>query len=220
MATVTGFTAARMLEIENASIVDGEVVGSDLILTRFDTSTINAGPVIGPTGVAGPTGPTGATGPTGPTGATGSTGPMGPAGPAGANSLIGPPININTAGTKRTGDADLQLSWNNVPVVAGHTYGIFVDFVVEWDSFIVDSRWDIWCRINGVNFERYDILQPGVTGSGHQHIIGEVFWIPSVTASTDDISTWGDEVVNGADITPAGSATLRRKMKITDYGIL
>lgn len=50
MASVTGYTAARMQEIENAAIVDGEVVGDDLILTRFDTTTINAGNVRGPIG--------------------------------------------------------------------------------------------------------------------------------------------------------------------------
>lgn len=53
MASVTGYTAARMQEIENAAIIDGEVVAGNLILTRFDTTTINAGSVIGPTGPAG-----------------------------------------------------------------------------------------------------------------------------------------------------------------------
>lgn len=56
MATVTGLTAARMLEIEAASIVDGEVVGDNLILTKHDASTINAGSVRGPQGDAGPAG--------------------------------------------------------------------------------------------------------------------------------------------------------------------
>lgn len=45
-----------MLEIEAASIVDGEVVGDDLILTKHDASTINAGSVRGPQGDPGPTG--------------------------------------------------------------------------------------------------------------------------------------------------------------------
>ena len=56
MATITGLTAARMLAIEAACVVDGEVVGDDLILTRQDSSTINAGDVRGP---AGPTGAAG-----------------------------------------------------------------------------------------------------------------------------------------------------------------
>lgn len=54
MATVTGYTAARMAAIENASVIDGDVVGDNLILTRYDTTTINAGSVRGPVGPQGP----------------------------------------------------------------------------------------------------------------------------------------------------------------------
>lgn len=53
MATVTTYTAARMKAIEDASVVDGDVVGDNLILTRFDASTINAGNVRGPQGIQG-----------------------------------------------------------------------------------------------------------------------------------------------------------------------
>jgi hypothetical protein len=45
MTSITGLTAARMLAIEGASIVDGEIVGEDLILTKHDASTTNAGSV-------------------------------------------------------------------------------------------------------------------------------------------------------------------------------
>lgn len=57
MATITGLTAERMLEIEGASVVDGEIVGGHLILTKFDGNTIDAGSVVGPQGPAGPVGP-------------------------------------------------------------------------------------------------------------------------------------------------------------------
>src|SRR6266540_644103 len=53
MASVTGFTAARMLAIENASIVDGDISGDNLILTKHDGSTVNAGNVRGPAGTDG-----------------------------------------------------------------------------------------------------------------------------------------------------------------------
>lgn len=53
MATVTGLTAARMLEIEAASVVDGDVVGNDLVLTRHDGTQISAGNVRGLKGDAG-----------------------------------------------------------------------------------------------------------------------------------------------------------------------
>jgi hypothetical protein len=56
MATITGLTAERMLAIEAAAIVDGNVVGNDLVLTRHDGTPINTGNVRGP---AGPTGPVG-----------------------------------------------------------------------------------------------------------------------------------------------------------------
>jgi hypothetical protein len=57
MATVTGLTAERMLEIEAASVVDGDVIGGELILTRQDGTPINAGVVQGPAGSQGPAGP-------------------------------------------------------------------------------------------------------------------------------------------------------------------
>lgn len=84
MATVTGLTAAKMLAIEAACIVDGDVVVNDLVLTRHDGTTINAGNVRGPQGPQGIQGPIGNTGPAGAAGATGAAGAAGAAGVAGA----------------------------------------------------------------------------------------------------------------------------------------
>lgn len=51
MATVNGLTKERMLVIEAASVVSGEVnEDGDLILTKHDASEINAGHVVGPAG--------------------------------------------------------------------------------------------------------------------------------------------------------------------------
>ena len=58
MATVTGYTAERMKEIEDTTIVNGNVVGSDLILIARDGAQLNAGNVRGPQGIAGPMGVT------------------------------------------------------------------------------------------------------------------------------------------------------------------
>jgi microcystin-dependent protein len=57
MATITGLTAERMLEIEGQSVISGEIVGGNLILTKFDGTTIDAGPL--PPGPQGPVGPAG-----------------------------------------------------------------------------------------------------------------------------------------------------------------
>lgn len=60
MATVDGMTAAAMQAIANDVVVGGQVNSSGhLILTKQDSSTIDAGDVVGPTGATGPTGPTG-----------------------------------------------------------------------------------------------------------------------------------------------------------------
>ncbi|MET0786513.1 MAG: hypothetical protein ABWY25_07405 [Paenisporosarcina sp.] len=56
MATVTGFTAERMLAIENTTVVDGEVQGDNLILLQRDGTPIDAGNVRGPQGNPGPAG--------------------------------------------------------------------------------------------------------------------------------------------------------------------
>jgi len=56
MATVTGLTADRMLEIEAASVIDGDVVDGHLILTKHGGDTIDAGSVVGPPGPEGPMG--------------------------------------------------------------------------------------------------------------------------------------------------------------------
>ena len=57
MATITGLTAERMLEIEGASVVEGEIVDNHLILTKHDGTTIDTGVL--PPGPQGPTGPAG-----------------------------------------------------------------------------------------------------------------------------------------------------------------
>jgi microcystin-dependent protein len=60
MATVTGLTAEKMLEIEGNSIVEGEIrPDGHLWLIQRDGDPIDAGPVIGPQGPIGPMGPSG-----------------------------------------------------------------------------------------------------------------------------------------------------------------
>ena len=56
MATVTGFTAERMKEIEDSTIVDGDVIGDNLILVTRNGQQINAGSVRGAPGPVGPAG--------------------------------------------------------------------------------------------------------------------------------------------------------------------
>jgi microcystin-dependent protein len=59
MATITGLTADRMLEIEASSVVDARIANGELILIQHDGTEINVGSVAGPAGPTGPVGPTG-----------------------------------------------------------------------------------------------------------------------------------------------------------------
>lgn len=54
MASGTFYDSVRMKQIEDTSIVDGDVVSGNLILTQHDGTQINAGNVVGPTGPAAP----------------------------------------------------------------------------------------------------------------------------------------------------------------------
>lgn len=56
MAEITGFTAARMLEIENNTIVAGQVSDGNLLLIRGSGASFDAGSVVGPKGDKGDTG--------------------------------------------------------------------------------------------------------------------------------------------------------------------
>lgn len=57
MGSVTALTAERTLEIEDAIIVSAAINGSgNLILTRNDATTVNAGLARGPAGAAGVSG--------------------------------------------------------------------------------------------------------------------------------------------------------------------
>lgn len=97
MGSVTGLTAARMLAIEAASVVGGAISGNDLVLTKHDGTTFNAGNVRGPQGpqgyqgVQGPQGFQGVQGNQGFQGGAGSQGTQGVGRPTLVNALPGSP---------------------------------------------------------------------------------------------------------------------------------
>lgn len=62
ITTITGLTAQRMIEIEQASVVTGTIEGDNLVLTTKGGKPITAGNVRGPRGLKGdPGGPVNAT---------------------------------------------------------------------------------------------------------------------------------------------------------------
>jgi hypothetical protein len=113
MATVTGFTSARMKEIEDSTVVSGNVntVGSLILTTRAGTP-IDAGLVKGPTGATGAKGATGATGPAGPTGPQGPIGPSGNAG--GTTAQRNTRYGVPTTTAAQVALANQAVMWFNV----------------------------------------------------------------------------------------------------------
>jgi hypothetical protein len=59
---VTGLTAERMIEMEEATVIDGDVVGNNLILHTRGGDDIDTGNVRGPTGATGAAGTNGTNG--------------------------------------------------------------------------------------------------------------------------------------------------------------
>jgi hypothetical protein len=221
MAVVTGMTAAAMAEIRDNAVVDGEVVGDDLILTTHGGTDINAGNVRGPQGLTGPAGPAG-----GPQGEQGDPGPIGPAGPAGPTGPVGPTNMVGPVvysdepfDTLTASGAIPELVKNNVPVVNGNEYGINVEFSYEWASVAANARWDIWIRLNGVNWMRIDMIRFMSTGTAYGRVKAEEFWYPTVTRATDDVTLYAEQVNAGANFDIQAAATRKAKLWIIDYGV-
>ena len=214
MATITGFTAARMLEIENESIVDGDVVGNNLILKRRDNVEINAGNVRGPQGIQGNVGPQGVTGPQGPVGLTGATGAPGPQGPVGPARLVAGPQIFETSTPSYTTSQAVDHFLNNVPVINGNIYEIVYEGSILHAAFAANSRWDIWCQINGSNHKRMGISCPGHGGTSIDPARMSCWWEPTVTRATDDIRMRAEMHAAGGNIQFVGS----RSFAVYDWG--
>jgi microcystin-dependent protein len=138
MTTVTGLTAERMLAIEGASVVKGQVQGNDLILTKFNGQNMNAGNVRGPQGaqgVPGPQGPPGATGPPGPEGQRGLTGAKGDQGLPGVSSIPGE-IKMWSSSVLPNAATYGKWVWADGQVYLGATYPLAAGNIgAEWQTF-------------------------------------------------------------------------------------
>lgn len=214
MATVTGFTAARMQEIEDTTIVDGNIVGDNLILQRRDLVNIDAGNVRGATGPTGATGSQGPTGPAGATGPTGATGPAGPTGPAGSFKLVRAPI-FKPADITDQVTNFIDASADNIPVVAGRQYHFEFDGDVWWNSLSAGARWDCYLYINGVSYRRVCMVQPGFGGTCVVPFKRGVSWVAPTTQSTDDIYFLWANMISGAVFGLIGT----REYRIIDMGV-
>lgn len=145
MATVTGFTADRMLAIENDTIVDGKVQGNNLILTRKGGSTVNAGNV------------------------RGSQGPVGPAGEVSTATLNAAISNLQdqiNAGPRLVGHAQTsaEQSWAFSAGVWGNVTGLSVTFnVTEGRRYLFTANCLVESWASNTDFDAH-IFRTGGSG--------------------------------------------------------
>jgi hypothetical protein len=220
MATVTGLTAEHMLEMEGEQIIMGAVSGNDLHLFQRNGGLINSGNVRGPKGDKGDTGSQGPIGNTGPQGIQGVQGPIGPQGAPGSGGLAVPYLELTASSPTYIDNTPTDMSISNIPVTAGHSYGIHLHTLVQWVSLAATARWDFYLRVNGADHRRFGVMCPGVTGTTYHTLDAMVYWKPTVTRATDDIQLVVMELTNGADITLSGGAALTRTLAVFDYGLI
>lgn len=132
MAAVTGITAARAQEIEDASIVDGAVTGDDLILFRHDGTSLNAGNVRGPQGDPGADAATGDVNP------TAGTTPI-----RGTGGVVkgGTPVSTNDLTTKAYVDAADATLTSAVSGLTAQVTGTEIGNAVNLNSYMTPGLW-------------------------------------------------------------------------------
>lgn len=113
-ASTAAAAAEAAQSAADGTVTSGEVVGDDLVLTRTDSTTVNAGNVRGPQGLQGLQGAKGDTGNAGP------QGDQGPAGPATTDASL---LATGTVPDARlpTRLADAQLGATYAPTDGGNT---------------------------------------------------------------------------------------------------
>lgn len=127
-------------------------------------------------------------------------------------------LTTNTATWSTGGDTDMLL--NNVSVVAGRSYEIRLRTQYRLDSLNVAAAWNIDLTLNGSVLERLCRLQPGVSGTSQGTMDVGVWWVPSVTAATDDFLVTAVEEVDGMTLSFQAAANNKRRLTVVDYGVL
>jgi hypothetical protein len=127
---------------------------------------------------------------------------------------------LTTDGAVFNADSVTDMVLTNVPVIGGRTYEIHLHTEVSFASLDVTARWILETRINGVVLDRFANLMPAVGGTTQLSVDASVFWTPTLTAETDDIDVFANELTNGADIQLRGSATSTRILTLTDVGVI
>jgi len=117
-------------------------------------------------------------------------------------------------------DTDTDMLLSNVPVTAGRIYGIHLHSFYELNSVNINARWYIYLKINGALYDIFKAIGPRISSGAVQDTLDStVYWVPTVSAITDDLLVHADEAADGADLQFLGAATFRRTLTLIDYGV-
>ena len=113
--------------------------------------------------------------------------------------------------------ADMAL--NGVQVLSGHTYDLH--FHAQAAISAVASTWVIEARVNGATVDRFETVE-NETATGHTVMLdGTVSWVAPAGDPTVDFGVVVDEATaTAATMTLAGTATVLRRLSVTDMGII
>lgn len=122
-----------------------------------------------------------------------------------------------------TADGVTDLAISNVPVVAGRRYAIHLHS--QYNMTAVDQVWNILFRVNASTVDRFARIdnQADAIGAAQAQSLTldkTVYWSPSVTASTDDIDVYADNISGSSpSFQLQGTATAKRTFTVTDVGL-
>lgn len=134
-----------------------------------------------------------------------------------ARGIIAQFVGTGTNGPHTT-TADTDMSRNNVPVVANHTYEIKLNCYVT--ATAAAGQWGANLKVNGSVVDRFSVFSQEAATSRRHPFNGTVYWVAPTTQATDDFLVQVEDLTATCDITLQGGATDRRTLTITDLGVL
>lgn len=188
------------LAMARSTVTTGQILGDDLVLTRADGTTVDAGFVRGPVGPRGVQGDQGIQGAIGNTGATGATGPIGPTGPT----LLWKPATAYAAG-----DKVVNPSGEIVSAIANFTSG------ASYNS----ANWNKSTALTPPVFylDIYNGLITGTWVTGQANIPTTLTADATVGSTTINVAS-GANFPNGTILSVYGGTVDQKQYKVTAGG--
>lgn len=121
-------------------------------------------------------------------------------------------LTANSAPVSGDGTGDMSLT--NVPVYAGRLYGVHMHSRYDINAA---GEWAAECHLNGTKIGEFGFFNH--PGASDGLIDGTVWWEPSVTTITDDLTLVWNELAGTSTVTLIAAANTPRWLTLLDYGL-